>query len=214
MSQKVNVVFIEDHPLMRLGIQQALSNDARINYVGGFASLAELPDDTRIDIVLLDLRLEDDSQPANNVETCLNNGAKVLLYTSAEDPYSVRTACQAGAVGVVRKSDPTSVLIQAIYDIADGKEVAGMDWANALDTDEFFVNEVLTDSERKVLTEYASGLSSYQVARRIGISQHTVNSYVRDIRLKYEASGRRAKSRVDLYMCAVRDSLVPGPNYK
>lgn len=210
-TPQVAVAFVEDHPLMREGVRAILESDATIEYLGGYCSLSELPPTARPDIIILDLRLQDGSLPAQNVKRARALGAEVLLYTSAEDPYSVRVACQAGARGVIRKSDPTDVLLQALHQIAEGGEVAGLDWASALDSDQTFVSEELTEGERRVLADYAMGFSSYQVARRLNISQHTVNSYVRNIRKKYTAAGREASSRVDLYLCAVEDSLIPGP---
>lgn len=209
----ITVGLVEDHSLMRMGVESLLRDAERIDYIGGFATLDELLAANQMpDVLLLDLRLADGSDPADNVRNAKAGGAKVLIFTSAEDPYTVRVACQAGAVGVVRKSDSGDLLVDAIYDLADGSEVAGMDWATALDSDEEFVSETLTAAERRVLAEYACGLTSRQVARKLDLSIHTVNSYVRDIRRKYELAGRDARSRVDLYLHAVRDSLAPGPD--
>lgn len=210
-TPKVTVALVEDHPLMREGVRAIIESDTTIKYLGGYSSLSELPHTARPHIIVLDLRLQDGSDPAQNVKQARSLGAEVLLYTSAEDPYSVRVACQAGACGVIRKSDPTDLLLQALHQIANGEEVAGLDWASALDSDQTFVTEELTEGERRILADYAMGFSSYQVARRLNISQHTVNSYVRNIRKKYTAAGREASSRVDLYLCAVEDSLIPGP---
>lgn len=210
---QITVGLVEDHSLMRMGVESLLRDAQRIDYIGGFATLDELVAASEMpQVLLLDLRLADGSDPADNVRKGKAAGAKVLIFTSAEDPYTVRMACQAGAVGVVRKSDSGDLLVDAIYDLADGCEVAGMDWATALDSDEEFVSETLTGAERRVLAEYACGLTSRQVARKLDLSIHTVNSYVRDIRRKYELAGRDARSRVDLYLHAVRDSLAPGPD--
>lgn len=209
---RITVALVEDHTLMRAGVENLLRDAERIDYLGGFASMRELAQSIPApQILLLDLRLGDGSFPAHNVMRARQAGSKVLIFTSADDPYTVRTACQAGAAGIILKSDSHEALISAIYALADGSEVAGMDWATVLDSDQEFVNNLLTDAERRVLAEYACGLTSQQVARKLNLSTHTVNSYVRDIRRKYEKVGRDARSRVDLYLHAVRDSLAPGP---
>ncbi|MDO5723994.1 MAG: response regulator transcription factor [Flaviflexus sp.] len=210
-TTRITVGLVEDHSLMRQGVATLLANAPDITYVGGFARLADLLDTTTPDIILLDLRLGDGTDPATNVAVAKEAGSKVLIFTSAEDPYSVRTACQAGAAGVIRKSDSDHLLIEAIHQLASGSEAAGLDWATALDSDEHFVTTVLSENERRVLAEYACGLTSRQVARKLSLSEHTVNSYVRDIRRKYEQAGRDARSRVDLYLHAVKDALAPGP---
>lgn len=209
MERISTVALVEDHPLMRLGVEQMLTGVEEISFLGGYPTLQSLLGDVRPDIVLLDLRLRDDSTPRDNVITARNAGCQVLIYTSADDPYLVRTACQAGAVGVVRKSDSQDELVQALLALANGSEVAGLDWAAAIDSDEHFITSVLTDTEREVLAEYACGLTSQQVATKLSLSLHTVNTYVRNIRIKYQQAGRDAESRVDLYLRAVEDSVVP-----
>ena len=113
MKKLCTVALVEDHPLMRLGVEQMLTSVEEIVFLGGYPTLPSLLNDVQPDIVLLNLRLNDDSTPSDNVVAARAAGCQVLIYTSADDPYLVRTACQAGAVGVVRKSDSQDELVQA-----------------------------------------------------------------------------------------------------
>ena len=131
------------------------------------------------------------------------------MYTSAENPYLVREAVEAGALSIVRKSAPTDELVSAVGAAARGETVPGVDWAAALDADGDFVKEHLTSTEARVLACYASGATSTAVAQEMGLSPCTVNTYVSRIRDKYRAVGRPVCSRVDLFRRAVEDGLLP-----
>lgn len=63
-----------------------------------------------------------------------------------------------------------------------------------------------------MLVLYASGLKLDAVARQLGIKTATVREYLERIRAKYDAAGRFAPTKTDLYKQAVRDGLVPPPD--
>ena len=158
---------------------------------------------------MLDLRLNDDSSPRDNITALSGAGHPVVVYTSAENPCLVREAIAAGALAIVRKSAPVDELVDAVRAAADGEAVPGPDWASALDADEDFVARHLTSTEAGVLTYYASGATSGVVAREMDLSLATVNTYVTRTRNKYRAAGRPVHSRVDLFRRAVEDGLLP-----
>lgn len=160
------------------------------------------------DIVLLDLILADGSRPAGNVANLTSRGIPVLAYTSGDRPELVQEAGRAGAMGVIRKSEPPKRLIIAIQAVLRGEVVASPDWAAAIDTDDEFVTAQLTAREAEVLALYASGETAERVARRLYISRVTVIDHIRRIRAKYVAVDRPANSKVDLYLRAVEDGII------
>ena len=99
-------------------------------------------------------------------------------------------------------------LVEAVLAAAEGVTFPTPDWAAALDADEDFVAEHLSDLEAHILAHYASGESSASVARALSVSKNTVNTYIARIRDKYRESGRPAESRVDLFRRAAEDGLV------
>ncbi|WP_454931390.1 response regulator transcription factor [Actinomyces israelii] len=202
------VVIIDDHQVMGLGVRDALLDAGvaeEVLWLPGL-SAAELPEGV---VVVLDLRLGDGSSPRANVAALFEAGYPVIVYTSAENPYLVREAVEAGALSIVRKSAPTDELVSAVGAAARGETVPGVDWAAALDADGDFVKEHLTSTEARVLACYASGATSTAVAQEMGLSPCTVNTYVSRIRDKYRAVGRPVCSRVDLFRRAVEDGLLP-----
>lgn len=99
------VVIIDDHQVMGLGVRDALLDAGvaeEVLWLPGL-SAAELPEGV---VVVLDLRLGDGSSPRANVAALFEAGYPVIVYTSAENPYLVREAVEAGALSIVRKSAP------------------------------------------------------------------------------------------------------------
>jgi DNA-binding CsgD family transcriptional regulator len=60
----------------------------------------------------------------------------------------------------------------------------------------------LSDQERAALTLYASGLKMSAVARRMGVSEPTINEYIKRVRAKYSTVGNPLPTKVHLYRLA------------
>ena len=70
----------------------------------------------------------------------------------------------------------------------------------------------LSSRQRDVLAAYGAGNELLDVvARRLGMGTETLKTHLRRIRAKYEAAGRPAPTRRDLYVRAIEDGLVPPP---
>lgn len=163
-------------------------------------------------MVLLDLVLADDSRPGPNVKALLDYNIPVLVYTSGDLPKLVREAAIAGAMGMIRKSELPSAIVDAVRTTLAGGVVATADWAAALESDPELVAANLTRREIEVLGLYAAGETAERVGAQLFISRETVLDHIRRIRVKYAASGRPAHTKVDLYRRAVEDGIVPDPN--
>lgn len=203
------VGIVDDHPAMILGTTSIINAHPALVVAGAGASVAGLlASGVSYDIVLLDLILADGSRPAGNVAAFVSRGIPVLAYTSGDRPELVQEAGRAGAMGVIRKSEPPKRLVAAIQAVLRGEVVASPDWAAAIDTDDEFVTAHLTAREAEVLALYASGETAERVAQRLYISRVTVIDHIRRIRAKYVAVDRPANSKVDLYLRAVEDGII------
>lgn len=211
MPEQRVIALVEDHALITMGFRDLVESASDLRLAGMVASIDELrqlPD--TLDLVVLDLRLNDGSSPADNVAAVHDMGAQVLIYTGAEDRRLIQQAARSGALGLIRKSADADVLLDAIRTAANGGEVFGADWAAAIDADAELADAKLSPREQEVLGLYASGETAASVAIRTGLSRETVADYVTRIRKKYAAAGRPAQSRVDLYRRAMEDGLVEG----
>ncbi|MFD3430956.1 response regulator [Nocardia fluminea] len=211
VSRGVRIGVVEDHELLIEGLRQALAAepDLEVVAVGGSVD-ALLAAEITIDLAVLDLTLEDESTPQENVVRLQQSGIeKVLVLTTGDRPDLVREAARAGVLGVVRKSESAQAICAAVRTAATGQPIGTIDWATAIDADPS--RPRLAPREEEALSLYAAGESAGDVAELMGISKNTVNLYLARIRAKYAEAGSPVVSRSELRRAAQRDGIVPRP---
>ena len=134
--------------------------------------------------------------------------------TGGDDATLVRAAARGGVLGVVRKSEPTAVPLDAVARAAASESIVSTEWAAALDGDPDLADAGLSPREREVLSLYAAGAKAPLVADRTGLSELTMVDYIRRVRSKYERVGRPANTRIDLYQRALEDGIPPMPGHR
>ena len=107
---------IDDHPSTILGVKTAVNQANDMEFYNGYATLPEFYENVYgpsrkaviypVDVVLLDLRLADSSNPYDNTIALIKLGFKVLIYSSLESPFRFRSVLGAGAHGLFEKADP------------------------------------------------------------------------------------------------------------
>ncbi|WP_417288012.1 LuxR C-terminal-related transcriptional regulator [Corynebacterium variabile] len=234
----LRIAAIDDHELSLRGLASVVEGADDIDLVGTFSTvdalLAEPGVDRAtdpgsagtggiggIDLVVLDLRLRDDSDPAVNVERLRAVTPNILVLSSLESPFLVRRALRAGVLGMMPKSECAESLLAAIRDAASGRPVTTTEWAAVIDGDPVGYQigdehvpwqEVhLSPRQQQVLELYASGEPAKRVASVTGLTAATVQDYLKRIKQKYEAVGRRAQTKTDLVFAAQEDGYLPGP---
>ncbi|MFI5718404.1 helix-turn-helix transcriptional regulator [Nocardia sp. NPDC051750] len=213
---------VEDHESVAIGLAAMLEPQSDLELVVVAETVAELLEHPvcrveggpALDLVVLDLRLADDSTPEDNVATLRAHGVEVLVFTGADNAYLVRSAARAGVLGVVRKSEDVAAVVAAVRRAASGEQVVTTDWAAAIDGDPQLSSVGLSPRQEEVLTLYASGEKASRVARLTGLSEQTVNDYLGRIRQKYADAGRPAPTKTDLYKRAVEDGWLPVPEHR
>jgi len=211
---RYRVALIDDHEIVVRGFASLFATLPEIEVVATVATVTELfavVGETRIDLVILDLRLSDGSTVTGNVDRLRATGAAVLAFTGGDDAQLMRAAARSGVLGVVRKSEPTGVLLDAVTRAAAGDTIASTEWAAALDGDPDLSDAGLSPREREVLSLYAAGAKAPLVASHTGLSELTVVDYIRRVRSKYERVGRPANTKIDLYKRALEDGILPVP---
>src|SRR5690554_646466 len=112
---RVSVGIIDDHPAIIHGVTVMLNMQHDLFVVGAAPTVAELlRHSPGLDVVLLDLLLADGSTPTENLRALANVDAKVIVYSSGDQPALVREASRAGGYGMIRKSAPVEELYAAI----------------------------------------------------------------------------------------------------
>ncbi|MCW4354214.1 response regulator transcription factor [Hoyosella sp. YIM 151337] len=204
--------FVDDHQTYAIGMATLFEHEPDLELVAVAPTVDQLlASSIELDLVVLDLRLADGSSPRANVALLHEHGLDVLVLTSGDDRYLIRSAARGGVLGVVLKSEPPLVALDAIREAAAGRPVMSIDWAAAIDSDPKLCEVQLTERQREVLALYASGEKAVTVARKTNLSVETVNDYLGRIRRKYAEVGRPAPTKMDLYKRAVEDGWLPLP---
>ncbi len=202
MTEPIRVVVADDHPLIRTGVRALLLTLDDLDLVGEAADGDEaitVTRETRPDVVLMDLQMPgtDGITATRAIITELPDTA-VLVVTMIEDDASVFAAMCAGARGYLLKGAGQDELHRAVTAVAHGEAIFGPRIAarvltllanppQATRTTPF---PQLTDRERQVLDELASGHTNNTIARTLGINGRTVANHVSAILTKLQLADR------------------------
>jgi DNA-binding NarL/FixJ family response regulator len=206
MAERIRVLLVDDHPVVRQGLRTFLELQEDITIVGeavdgtsGVAAAEEL----RPDVVLLDLRMPgSDGLDALHGLREHGNAARVLVITSFTEPAAVLPAVRAGAAGYVYKDIDPPALVAAIRSVHAGHVLLHPDVARLLAAHEPAATE-LTAREREVLAEVARGRSNREIARALSLSEKTVKTHVSAILSKLGV-----QDRTQAALRAVRSGMV------
>lgn len=213
MTERVGprVALVDDHPAILSAVMGELTAAFHVAEVFRARHVDEVvATPGPYEVVILDVQLADDSDPADNVRRITERGWPVLLYTQETNARMVARCFRAGASGIVGKSQDLADLLEAVALITDGQPYLSGDWAAALSSDAVAIPS-LAPREAEALRLYASGLPMKSVARRMGISSETVKDYLMRVRRRYDEVGRPAATKTELYVRAVEDGLVEPP---
>ncbi len=182
----IDVVIVDDHPVVRAGIRQIFAASAEARVTAEFASAEEFLDRLgalRFDLVLLDLRLPGiDGLEALRRLKRLRPGIPVLVLSIyAEEQFALR-ALKAGASGYLAKESAPEELIRAVRRVAAGGRFLSASFAEKLAWEfggrpDRLPHENLSDRELQVLILLAAGRSQSEIARLLGLSAKTVATY-------------------------------------
>ena len=198
MSDKIKVIIIDDHPLMRRGIRQLLELQSAFDVVGDAGSGTEGIDlalQTSPDLVILDLNMKGlsglDTLKALRAE---NVDARIVILTVSDAKNDIFTLVDAGADGYLLKDSEPDTLLAQLQRIAQG-EVILSDSIKDLLLEKRPAEDpmkLLTDREMDVLRLIATGLSNKQIAAQLFISEETVKVHIRNLLRKLNVHSRVA----------------------
>ena len=198
MSDKIKVIIIDDHPLMRRGIRQLLELQSTFDVVGDAGSGTEGIDlalQTSPDLVILDLNMKGlsglDTLKALRAE---NVDARIVILTVSDAKNDIFTLVDAGADGYLLKDSEPDTLLAQLQRIAQG-EVILSDSIKDLLLEKRPAEDpmkLLTDREMNVLRLIATGLSNKQIAAQLFISEETVKVHIRNLLRKLNVHSRVA----------------------
>ena len=187
----IKVVLVDDHPLIRKGLSQALNKD-EISVVGEASSLSEgvaLLNSTTPDICIVDLNLGSASGiELIKVGVVQNPNCAFVVLTMEDDLDTLITAKAAGARAYITKGSPIENLIEVVKTVlTDRKDFIKLgsfkDGAKRKDFG-------LTERELEVLQLLSSGATASAMGSILFLSEATIKSHLAAIYRKLEAANR------------------------
>jgi DNA-binding NarL/FixJ family response regulator len=212
------VLLVDDEPLVRLGFSMVLAAHDDLQVVGeagNGAEAVELAGRLRPDVVVMDVRMPvlDGVAATRRIVSAGLPSRIVVLTTFDLDEYAF-AALQAGASGFLLKNTEPAELVAAIRTVARGDAVVTPrvtrrlleTFAGQLPTADRTADPRLarlTDREREVLVQVATGRSNAEIAAELTLSELTVKTHVGRILTKLEL-----RDRTQAAVLAYRERLV------
>jgi DNA-binding NarL/FixJ family response regulator len=209
----IGVLIVDDHPIVREGLRQALERDPSLRVLGEAATGKEAIKEARRlrpDVVLMDLGLPDlDGIHATATVHRELPDTEVVVLTAVLNPTLLTQALQAGASGYLFKDTRPSEIRTAIQDAIEGRVHLSAQVTELLVTQmqPSVRRDPLSEREGEVLQLLAEGCSNQEIMQRLHIAEATVKTHVRHILSKLDA-----QSRTQAILVAMHLGLVAAPS--
>ena len=179
----VNVMLIDDHPVVRAGLRSILNtfHDIEVVLEGSDGSAVEklaLGDVPPIDVVVCDIQMPDVDGIAATRRVRELDGPPVLILTTYDTQADILAAVEAGAMGYLLKDAPEEALHTAVLDTAAGKRTLAPEVTNLLAERLAQPETALSARELEILQSLATGRSNKQIAQQLFISEATVKTHL------------------------------------
>ncbi|MEU3627972.1 hypothetical protein BS329_36095 [Amycolatopsis coloradensis] len=163
------------------------------------------------DVVLVDADMLRSDRDLLHIAEMAQVTAVLVLEDSATEADR-EAYLEAGAAGVISKHDSIGHLVSVVWAVTSGREVADRRDVEipAAREQSDPVEGNLSEREQQVLFQISRGLTHGQIATRLGISPHTVDTYVKRIRAKLGVGNKAELTRAALLRGATAPS-VPAP---
>ncbi|MCY4640277.1 MAG: response regulator transcription factor [Chloroflexi bacterium] len=206
---------VDDHPIMRSGLRDALEASGRFQVVGQAGDgeeAVEAAKELRPDVIVMDVMMPGtDGIDACRQITELLPDTRVLMLTASTELDAVIESFAAGATGYLQKYSPPEELAAAVLDVAAGRgrmpERVVREVFAAVRSERRLATEQavdrLTELEQETLTLFASGRSNAEIAAARGNSPVTVRNTLYRIQDKLGIETKQG-----LVVWAVRNGLL------
>jgi DNA-binding NarL/FixJ family response regulator len=208
--EPITVVIVDDHPLFRQGVADALSIDSRLAIIGqaahgdrGLEMLLSL----RPQVAVVDVNLPGmNGQQITHEITSERVPTRVILMTAYDDGEQMLHAAIAGAAAFCSKDVQPDALTKMVFEVAGGNYVMGGQPMTPKEFEPWLKRQLesvrrsysepgnhfhpLSDREMEVLVQVVDGKSNKEIAVLLGISHQTVKNHITAILRKFGVEDR------------------------
>lgn len=210
--EKINIVIVDDHQIVRKGLKLLFTTDEKLNVIGDFGNPEEAL--TFLENTTVDLLLSDFTMPGMSgielTRKALDKrpDLKVLILTMHLNDNYIKEVIDVGAKGYIIKDSPEEEILEAVKTVAKdelylNKTVSDMLVKKLMDKKNQGNLEKLTSREKDILKCIVEGLSNKMIGQELFISERTVNAHRYNIMKKLHA-----KNSADLVRITIENELL------
>jgi two-component system nitrate/nitrite response regulator NarL len=191
---KIRVLLVDDHPLLRRGLRETLTEQGNFQIVGEGASAEDavaLAQTIPSDVIVLDVNMPGDGLTAVEKINRLKNAPKIVMLSVFDNMANVRSAMENGASGYVLKGIEGDELARILKVVHNGKKHVEPELAAKLlsgNGDEAVVHSsrapteipglaLLTKREKQIFDLMSKGMSNRSIAKKLRLEEETVKHY-------------------------------------
>jgi len=186
---KARILLVDDHPLVLTGLAQVINSQADLTVCAEASTPAATLSavaEHQPDLVVLDLRLkEGDGLELIKILKGQFPDLRILVLSQFDEAVYAERVLRAGAQGYLMKDQATGELLNAIRTVLDGEVYLNRTMASRLLQKRFTGQtrpragrvEKLSDRELEVLMLLGAGMSTRRIARQLGLSVKTIETY-------------------------------------
>lgn len=187
---RIKVLVVDDHPMVLEGMRSMLTQINFVDIVGTAANAyeaIELIKAAAPDIVITDINMPEIS----GIELTLKikkefPEIKVIAMSTFKERSYITQMIQNGASGYLIKSASKEEIEEAILSVHEGKLYMSLDISlSAFDKQEINNVPILSSREKEVLDLIADGFTNPQIAEKLFLSLHTVDSHRKNLLTKF-----------------------------
>jgi len=200
MVDRIRLLIVDDHPILRQGLWFALDSKFGIEVIGEAINGIDAVQKTielKPDVILMDLLMPkmDGLEAIKEIKQKIPS-QKILVLTSFVGDGKLISAVKNGALGYILKDSPPEELIHAILEVAKGNLYLQPDVAAELVVEMLtpstkdILHTELTEKEMEILRSLAKGLSNKDIASLLNITVGTTRIHVSSILSKLNLESR------------------------
>jgi two-component system, NarL family, response regulator DegU len=218
IDNKISVMVVDDHDLIREGLNRIISFEEDLLIVGQFKNGEEMLNSLKEnipDVVLLDINMP----IKNGLDTLkilkkIYSNIKVVMLTVENDRKTIMEAIDIGADAYILKESAGTEIVRAIRSVYIGEKYIDNSLIKAIFLDIKKSNnnmiknketenlESLTNRELSILYEISKGLKNKEIADKLFLSEKTVKNYITSIFKKIKVD-----DRVQATIYAIRNNI-------
>lgn len=203
MSDSIQVVIVDDHPMFREGVVYTLGSQTDLEVAGQGATMEDalrLARDLLPDIMILDITMPGGGFEAAQAIAEAFPVIKIVILTASEDDEDVLAALKAGARAYVVKGVLAREMAEILRAVHRGEVYVTPSLAAHVLTDMASSStrarphgnplDDLTEREREILELLGSGHSNKEIGQKLFLTEKTVKHYMTNILQKLQVRNR------------------------